>query len=87
MNEESTPRYQQSAAESYVAPTVITPAEMKKLALKRRENTIGAVLHTQTQNFFLEKGFAMSGKQQRQLRRKLERLYDAGKLKLANLNE
>lgn len=86
MNEESTPRYQQSAAESYVVPTVITSAEMKKLAL-REERTLLERFCILRHRTSLEKGFAMSGKQQRQLRRKLERLYDAGKLKLANLNE
>lgn len=85
MNEslENTPRYQQSLAESYEAPKVFSQAERKGPS---KEQVVKMYLDMQNNDFFQKHGFQMSGSQKRTLKRKLEKLFDKGQLKLANLN-
>jgi hypothetical protein len=52
-----------------------------------KERTVGVYLQMEAMNFRAKNQFEMNGKQKRQVRRKLEKMYEQGKLKLTDLNE
>lgn len=84
--EEKIPRYQQSLAESYEPPTVFPHAVRQASKIKSKEQVVALYQSLQENDYFSKYGFVMSGSQKRQLRRKLEKMFDKGKLKLADLN-
>ena len=51
-----------------------------------KERVVNVYLGIESQAYFEKHHVYLSGKAKRQVRRKLERMYDQGKLKLANLN-
>ena len=86
LNEEKIPRYQQSLAESYEPPTVFSQEARKVSHIKTKEQIVALYQSLHENDYFSAHGFSMSGSQKRQLRRKLEKMFDKGKLKLADLN-
>ena len=73
---------------SYQPPTVVLNHEQVSGTGQRteKERVVNVYLGIESQAYFEKYHVYLSGKAKRQVRRKLERLYDQGKLKLANLN-
>lgn len=73
---------------SYQPPTVVlNPNQVSGSGQRNeKERVVNVYLGIESQAYFEKYHVYLSGKAKRQVRRKLERLYDQGKLKLANLN-
>ena len=73
---------------SYQPPTVVlNPSQISGANQKsEKERVVNVYLGIEAQSYYEKYHAYLSGKAKRQVRRKLERLYDQGKLKLANLN-
>lgn len=73
---------------SYQPPTVVLNPNQVSGRDQRteKERVVNVYLGIESQAYFEKHHVYLSGKAKRQVRRKLERMYDQGKLKLANLN-
>lgn len=81
------PRYQSTATETYTPPPVFTEQDIKKAAADKRKAFIEEIIKQQENSFITNNGYMMPGKQRRNLRRKIERMYDEKKINFTNLNE
>lgn len=81
------PRYQSTATETYTPPPVYTEQDIKEASANKRKAFVEEIVRQQENSFMTNNGYMMPGKQKRNLRRKIERMYDEKKINFTNLNE